>query len=1115
MNPFPFRRAIRPTWRTRGGRIPMIGGWLSAALVCMAAADLPEFDFSQSDVARRWSLNAHIGAASITPEGLALTITGGDPYLSGPPADYPVGEPLWLRLRLRSDTGGTCQLFYYESAPTEPNSVRFAVPAGRWVEGRVPVPALGPGHRIRIDPPGTSGRATLVWLRAEARSSFPEFDFRTIPDATDWTAAHDIASLSSTDEGLSIAIGGSDPYLHGPARNYPTGRPLWLHLRVKSEVGGPAQIFYFQDHATEDNSVHFFVPPGAWQDVQAPMPALGRGWRLRFDPPGTAGSCLVERLWFAERFAFAPPVWPRPLPISPGPDPLEVRAGDLRLRQAPDRLGAFDVRVADSLMAAGHPAGLLGYVRANEPSWIPFGNDPAHPVTAAPRDDGGLTVESRFEDPHGALWRVRQDFTASGDGAISVTVQVVVNQDREVLHLPLFTVLPGLGSFGTNKVQALFSGLEYLANEPSSSEADIRGDGARRQAPDRKKITQPLMALASGGRYVGLVWEPDERVAAVFDSPDRLFGGAGHLFGLVAPGSDGYNRDEGSLVPYAPLHLAANRPLVVRCTLIGGRGETVVPAIRHYVDMAGLPELPEPGLSAAEYYAEAARGWLDSRLREGDLYRHAWWPGFNPQPAADAAVWMSWLAGRIDDAGLTARLLGAAQEALRAVPGVQNYNGHQIGHVRYPLPALCFNQAFANASQAGAAGWGMLGQFEPDGSVRYRPAPGGPDYGETHFAPDANGLTATVVLGLLENAAFSGDDALIAEALARLRAMDKFRNTVPRGAQTWEVPLHTPDILAAANLVRCYTLAFQLTADSDWLEQARYWAWTGVPFVYLTPPVSGAVGKYATIPVFGATAWVGSWFGRPVQWCGLVYADALNRLAAQDPAGPWRRIADGIAASGVQQSWTATDADRVGLLPDFYLLDAQYRDGPAINPATVLGPAVRFYGADSPYTFHTFPDAGLRLHAPGALLEAAETADRVRFTVRCWSASPNTVYLNGLRAMPQVRLDGVETELTAPHQFDATTGRLALRLRGTVTVEVAHTGRPALQIRRAEAPGAIELWWPRQNEEWRLLETPSLGIPLWNLITTPVQPIGDMVKTTVAIESTAAFFRLQESQVTR
>src|SRR5207249_10536404 len=180
-----------------------------------------------------------------------------------------------------------------------------------------------------------------------------------------------------------------------------------------------------------------------------------------------------------------------------------------------------------------------------------------------------------------------------------------------------------------------------------------------------------------------------------------------------------------------------------------------------------------------------------------------------------------------------------------------------------------------------------------------RAEPKGVDYGKTHFAPDANGLTAQIVATLLEAAAFCGDLESIPQAIAKLRALNKFRDTVPRGAQTWEVPLHTPDILASAWLVRAYTLGYELTGEADLLEQARYWAWTGLPFVYLTPPTDKPVGIYSTVPVFGATQFTFPWFGLPVQWCGLVYGDAIRRFARHDPTGPWAQLADGIAAAGV------------------------------------------------------------------------------------------------------------------------------------------------------------------------------------------------------------------------
>ncbi len=69
--------------------------------------------------------------------------------------------------------------------------------------------------------------------------------------------------------------------------------------------------------------------------------------------------------------------------------------------------------------------------------------------------------------------------------------RVTVSRDRLVAYLPLLTLLPGLGSFGTNKTQALFAGVEYLENEPSSSEADVRGIASKRQVPDSVKETFP------------------------------------------------------------------------------------------------------------------------------------------------------------------------------------------------------------------------------------------------------------------------------------------------------------------------------------------------------------------------------------------------------------------------------------------------------------------------------------------------------------------------------------------------------------------------------------------------------------------------------------------------
>ena len=1005
--------------------------------------------------------------------------------------------------------GGGCQVFYFSSAPTEPASVRFSVPAAQWVEGRVAVPALGVGYRLRIDPPGTTGSVTLASLRFEERTAFPDMDLTTVPDGNGWTAQHDIASLTPSTNGVVIAISGSDPYMAGPAQNYPAGKLLWLHVRLKSEQSGTAQVFYYQTGATEANSVRFYVAGGSWQEAVVPMPALGEGWRLRFDPPGTGGSCTLARIWFDERVIYPPPAWPTPVRPVISSQAFHLTSGELELAHNPDALGAFHVSFAGQPLADGYPQALLGYTISNQARWLPFGNAPTQAVTLQGLSNGFL-IKSTFADVDGARWQIEQRFASNTPNALAVETRVTTDRDRQVLHLPAFTLLAGMGTHGTNKTQGLLAGLEYLENEPSRSELDVTGDEARRLVPDSKKVTFPLMAVAADHHCMGLIWEPQADVAPVFDSPDRQFNSGGHLLGLLCPGSDGQNRDEGSLLPYAPRLLRANEAFITRCTLVAAHGDTIIPAVQQYVALTGLPALPSAALSASNYYYRAASAWLDSAIRTNGLIRHAVWSGFGAQPAADAAVWMRWLEERVQDAALASRLSSVSATVLAQVPSSTLYNSYGVGHVRFPLPALVFGSVIANASQAKTEAQNLLGNFQPDGSVLYVAPTGGPDLGSTHYSREANGLTATSVISLFEKALFAGDRVLLDTALHHLRAMNKFRNTVPRGAQTWEVPLHTPDILASAHLVLGYLRAYQLTGEPDLLEQARYWAWTGVPFVYLTPPVAGAVGLYATIPVFGATQWVGSWFGRPVQWCGLVYAESLHQLAEVDPAGPWGRIADGIAASGTQQTWPPTDTARQGLLPDFYLLQPQVSDGPAINPGTLQSQAIQLYTGSRPYSFRSVREHSLWLHAPGAIGNLVQDEASVTFTLTNWSSRTTWLLVNGLSAVPGVKLNGIATAVAAPHQFDATRGLLVLAVQGTVQVQLLHPAVPRLEIKPASTNGAVELSWPAANSNYVLQRSIQLPYPeSWSNSTAPVQVAGERRVATESTHPAWSFFRLR------
>ena len=860
------------------------------------------------------------------------------------------------------------------------------------------------------------------------------FDFAAGKTAAGWQAAHDISGLKATAQGLEIAISGDDPYLFGPPRDYPAGQPLWLNLRLKSEQNGGGQIFYFPATGgpNEADSVRFSVKGGAWVSVRIPLPPLGPAYRLRFDPPGNGGTCLLASLTVTPRLLFPEPIFPAFILPEISANALKIK--NMGFSHSRTQWGGFTFQVGGVRIAAGFANLRVGYLVGNETRWLDMAN-----AKVSVRDtESAIEARATLRDPDGGEWEFMQHFSQErdvrieGQQALAVLTTVRVSQNRQIVWLPLIALSAGAGSFGESKNQALFGGLEYLdKDEPSRSEADIIGPGAQRQIPENFKITLPLMAIQQAGRYVGLTWDGDAKFSAVFDSPDRIFHSGGHLMALVYPGAAPGSRAAGNLLPYAPSLLPANQPLTLRCVLLGGTGSSVIPAVKQAFSLTRLPALPKTLPDFQSAIRLTAAGWLDSKLRDGGKFRHALPGSFAPQPAGDAALWLDYLAAQTTDKALAARLRDMEKAALTAVPKEElNFAG--VGHVRTPAPALAFGATLQNAERAAQIGKNILREFEPDGSIRYRKPETGADLGRTHFAPDANGLTAQRVATVLELAIFSGDADLAAQGIRLLHGLDRFKNTVPRGAQTWEVPLHTPDILAAANLVRAYALGYELTGDKNLREAARYWAWTGIPFVYLRNPTGQAVGSYATIAVLGATQWVApNWMGLPVQWCGLVYADALRLLARSDCDSLWTRIADGIAASGLQQTFPlGSDPARVGLLPDSFNLAAQMRNDPAINPGTLLSGLPGLYQQAPIYDFRIARTSGLIVHAPGLISAFQETRNGVSFDAQSGTVATYDVLITGLKKAPKVSVNGKEITLSALNEYDEKNGRLVLRVMG-------------------------------------------------------------------------------------
>jgi hypothetical protein len=276
-----------------------------------------------------------------------------------------------------------------------------------------------------------------------------------------------------------------------------------------------------------------------------------------------------------------------------------------------------------------------------------------------------------------------------------------------------------------------------------------------------------------------------------------------------------------------------------------------------------------------------------------------------------------------------------------------------------------------------------------------------------------------VAVEFLEAARFTGDSTALSAGRRVLSFMERFDGGVPRGAQTWEIPLHTPDILASARAALAFTLAYELEGRPKDLERAKDWAWTGVPFVYLWGAPDLPIMRYATIPVFGATHYrAPKWIGFPVQWCGLSYAEALFRLARHDPSGPWKLLADGITSCALQL--LVPEGRSTGCLPDSFILASQHRQGPMINPGGVLALLADLDGRPPLLDFARFKETGILLHVPGRIIVKADTPEQIAFQVEVPGSGPFEVAVLRVPREPvSVTFDGrplpaTSSEITAP-----------------------------------------------------------------------------------------------------
>ncbi len=742
-------------------------------------------------------------------------------------------------------------------------------------------------------------------------------------EGTEGWAAHNQCRLTTVEGVLRIHSTGGDPFLSAPVRL--DGSELAVRIRMRLKTGGDGQFFWSSNkhQGTDPRRQSSFAlrHDGAWHEYTVPLPIDGNLTELRLDPGTAAGQIDVD--WIAVHRGGLHPLELLKLQQRDGsaavhlrnhaPDPIDVRVNGrphrlpgsdttavpvpwptgtalasqrvvVESRSLPPIERRFWVYRPDAALdSIRHQLGRVSLQAARNGSLVRLLRDEREVAALAPLVHiGGQVPELELVDDR--TWplefvgdHVRVTLADTPDGDLVVRI----DSDR-MAEGPVVRV-PGLLE------QGLLAGVEYLGkDECSSSRLDIETDEHLRFEPDPMDVTMPLMAVVTDRAGVAMTWDTND-LQPIFAAPDVLDFLDGHRMSLKGK--------------------------KIRAALRVGDGwsdgDRLENAILWCVQRHGLPALPQPPRSESaqmQLSLAAYRGLILDQENRG--WFHAVVPGGRRMPARGAPF--------ADCASAIFRITGRMPEVSQL----------QLGGVHVPNSASFFLSGHAadwlRIVDARAAQF--RGRQQPDGSFRYNGK-----FRRGHFEDTASGVCGHAARLLLEHAYYTGHQESLAAGLETLVYSQRFRT--PRGAQTWEVPLHTPDILASAHLVWAHVRAYELTGDRDHLAEASRWAIRGLPFVYQWS--NQPIMLYATTPVFGATNWVApNWIGLPVQWCGTVYAYALLLLSAYEQTLDWRHVAEGILICGEQMQYP--DGPSQGCLPDAFDLRTQQRRPADINPGALV-----------------------------------------------------------------------------------------------------------------------------------------------------------------------------------